>query len=58
MLEYIFPCHKGYKYTTPICIQIHYVFHFILIEIEQIYHGENGQPFSKRRLVAMDKQIH
>jgi hypothetical protein len=42
MLEYTFPCYKDYKYTTPICIEIHYVFHYVLNEIEQIYHDESG----------------
>jgi len=41
--------------TTPICIQIHYVFHYILNEIGQLYHNESGQPFSKQGPVATDK---
>jgi hypothetical protein len=27
------------------CIQVHYVFYYILSEIEQIYYDESGHPF-------------
>jgi hypothetical protein len=30
-------------------------FHWILSEIEQIYHDESGQPINKQRLAGIDK---
>jgi hypothetical protein len=31
------------------------VLHYILNEIGQIYHGENGQPLNKQGTIGMDK---
>ncbi len=42
-------------FTTPICVLIQFVFHWILNELGQICHGENGQPFSEWTLVVIDK---
>jgi hypothetical protein len=42
-------------HITPICVQIHYLFHYILNEIEKIYHGENHQIFNKHGLVVIDR---
>ncbi len=39
--------------TTLRCVQIHK----ILSGCGQIYHGKNGQPFSKWELVVMDNWI-
>jgi hypothetical protein len=44
--------------TTPICVQVHFMFHYIFNEITQIYHGENGQFFNKYELVGTYKWIH
>jgi hypothetical protein len=47
-----------YVNTTPIFIQVSWVFYYILSEIEQIYHGENVQPFSNQGLIVMNRWIH
>jgi hypothetical protein len=41
--------------TTPICIEIHYVFHLILNEVDQIYHGKSAQPYNQMKLTIRDK---
>jgi hypothetical protein len=42
---------------TFIYIQVHFVFHYVLSEIKQIY-GKNGQLLNKQGRVIMDKWIH
>jgi hypothetical protein len=39
-------------------MHFHYVLHYILSEIGQIYHGENGQPLNKQWPIGMHKWIH
>jgi hypothetical protein len=41
--------------TTPICIEVHYVFHLILNELEQINHGKSAQSYNKMELTTRDK---
>jgi hypothetical protein len=43
---------------TPICIEVHHVFHLILNELEQIYHGKSAQPYNKMGLIISNKRIH
>ncbi len=35
--------------------EVHYVFHYILSEIGQIYHGEIGQPFTRHELIVTNR---
>jgi hypothetical protein len=39
-------------------LHFHYVLHYILNEIGQIYHSENVQPLNKQGTIGMDKWIH
>jgi hypothetical protein len=43
--------------TTQKCVLIHSRFHYILNEFGHFYHGEIGQPFSERELVATDSEL-
>jgi hypothetical protein len=45
-----FPC-----FTTSICIQIHFMLHYILNEIGQIYYGESVQPLNKQGPITMNR---
>jgi hypothetical protein len=38
-------------------MHFHYVLHYILSEIGQIYHGGNGKPLNKQGTIGMDKPI-
>jgi hypothetical protein len=35
--------------------EIHYAFHYILSEIGQICHGENGQPLTRHGPIITDR---
>jgi hypothetical protein len=40
----------------PICVLVHLViFHQVLGEFGQIYHGESDRPFNEQRPIVMDK---
>ncbi len=40
----------NYKNTTPICVQVHSLFHYILSEqFEQIYHDKSGQSLRNEK---------
>jgi hypothetical protein len=36
-----------YHNIVSMCVLVHYVFHWILNEFEQIYHGKNGKPHNE-----------
>jgi hypothetical protein len=41
----VFLC--NFVHGTLICVHIHYIFHYILNELGQIYHDEKVQPFNE-----------
>jgi len=45
-------------FTTPICVQIHFMFHQILSEFGHIYHGKSDQPPSEQKQFAIDNWIN
>jgi hypothetical protein len=45
-------------FTTSICVQVHFILHYNLSEIGQIYCGESAQPLNKQGLIAMNRLIH
>jgi hypothetical protein len=46
---------KKYVYMS-ICVSVHLaIFHQVLGELGQIYHGKSDRPFNEQRPIVMDK---
>jgi hypothetical protein len=50
---------KKTKFITSICVLVHLaIFHQVLSELGQIYHGESDWPFNEQRSFVRNKWIH